>query len=303
MLPGLRASLAQRILRRASEGVVQYQAEIPGLMLLRIDRPNTNVCSVYEPCVALIVQGSKCVNLGSDTLVYGPERYLITAMDLPVTAAITEASPQQPYLAVALKLDWREIAALALDMPKTPAPAAPRPQRAMATGAVSPALLDAFDRLLALLDQPEHLPALAPLVMREIYYWLLAGESGSRLRDIAAVDSQGRQMARVIAGLNARLAQPLRVDTLAREARMSTSSFHQHFKAFTAMSPLQYQKRLRLSEARRLMLFENLDASSAAFRVGYESPSQFSRGYRRQFGAPPSKDIEEMRRAPLATTA
>lgn len=303
LLSKARASLAQRILQRAPNGVLHRQPEIPGLMLIRNDQPYGNMCGMYEPCVALIVQGSKRVTLGSDTLIYGAERYLIASMDLPVTATILEASPQHPYLAVALRLDWREISTLVLDMPKPPPSTLHRPSRAMATGAVSLPLLDAFDRLLALLDQPEHLPTLAPLVMREIYYWLLAGETGSRLRDIAAVDSQGHQMARVIASLNARFAQTLPVETLAREARMSVSSFHQHFKAFTAMSPLQYQKRLRLSEARRLMLSEHLDASSAAFRVGYESASQFSREYRRQFGAPPSKDIEEIRRLPMPMAA
>jgi transcriptional regulator GlxA family with amidase domain len=181
-----------------------------------------------------------------------------------------------------------------------PPPRAGGERRAMATGAVDVPLLDAFDRLLALLDQPQHAPVLAPLVRREITYRLLTGEAGWRLRQIAAVDSQGHQVARAIALLRARYVQPLRVEDLAREALMSVSSFHHHFKSLTGMSPLQFQKQLRLGEARRLMLTEHLDAASAAYRVGYESASQFSREYARQFGAPPVRDISALRLPPHA---
>jgi transcriptional regulator GlxA family with amidase domain len=173
----------------------------------------------------------------------------------------------------------------------------------MSTGAVTAPLLDAFDRLLALLDHPDDLAALAPLVRREIHYRLLTGEAGARLRQMATVDTQSHQVARAIAILNTRFAEALPVETLAREAGMGLSTFHQHFKALTAMSPLQYQKQLRLTEARRLMLSERLDASTAAFRVGYESPSQFSREYRRLFGTPPSKDIADRRGQPLVSTS
>jgi AraC-like DNA-binding protein len=253
--------------------------------------------------VALIVQGSKRVMLGDEALIYGPERYLIASVDLPVTAALLEASPERPYLAIALSLDWREIASLMLDEPQQTVATAPvRSGRAMTTGLVSPPLLDAFNRLLSLLDQPEHIPALAPLIKREIQYRLLVSETGSRLREMATVNSQSHQIARAIAQLKARFAQPLRVEDLAREASMSVSTYHHHFKAMTAMSPLQYQKQLRLTEARRLMLSENLDASSAAFRVGYESPSQFSREYSRHFGTPPSKDLADLRGKLASTT-
>ncbi len=296
-LPAARASLVQRILARTTPGEMHRPEALPGLMLMHLDQPALNNCSVYEPCVAVIVQGSKRVMLGEDSLAYGEDRYLIASMDLPVRTALMQASPACPYLALALRLDWREIASLMLE---TPPPAASERRdepdsRAMTTGALTAPLLQAFDRLLALLDQPGDLPALAPLIRREIHYRLLAGEAGGRLRRIATVDTQSHQVARAIARLNDCFAEPLRVEALAREVGMSASTFHHHFKSHTAMSPLQYQKQLRLTEARRLMLSERLDASTAAFRVGYESPSQFSREYRRLFGAPPSRDMADMR--------
>lgn len=290
-----RTSLATRILRLSGGDALHEPAEIPGLTIVRLDQPLLNTCSVYEPCVGLIVQGSKRIFLGDDTLSYGVDRYLIASMDLPVRTAVVDASPDRPYLGLVLRLDWREIASLVLELPAAaPAKAVPG-GRAMTTGAISAPLLDAFDRLLALLERPQHIRSLAPLIQREIHYWLLAGEAGDRLRQIATVDTQSHQVVRAIGQLNERFTEPLRVESLARTSGMSQSTFHHHFKALTAMSPLQYQKQLRLTEARRLMLSEHLDASTAAFRVGYESPSQFSREYRRLFGAPPSKDMAEMR--------
>ena len=302
-LTDTRASLARRILAQTTAGVLHQPPALPGLLMFRVDQPHLDACSVYEPCVALIVQGSKRLLLGDETLHYGADRYLIATMDLPVRTAVLEASRAQPYLAVALRLDWREIASLMQELPPAPAQTLASDGRAMSTGAVTAPLLDAFDRLLALLDHPDDLAALAPLVRREIHYRLLTGEAGARLRQMATVDTQSHQVARAIAILNTRFAEALPVETLAREAGMSLSTFHQHFKALTAMSPLQYQKQLRLTEARRLMLSERLDASTAAFRVGYESPSQFSREYRRLFGTPPSKDIADRRGQPLVSTS
>jgi AraC-like DNA-binding protein len=298
-----RHALATRLVRMApQEGLHQWPA-LPGLMVYRADRLQGSVCSVYEPCVALVVQGSKRVVLGSDTLVYGSTRYLITSLELPTVATILEASPEQPYLAVVLKLDLREVATLMLSG-QLPAPSArrdppeERERRAMTTGPVTPPLLDAFARLIELAEQAHNAPVLAPLVLREIHYRLLTGEQGGRLRQIAAVGSQGHQIARAIDWLKDHYAEGLRVEELAREVRMSLSTFHHQFKALTAMSPLQYQKQLRLNEARRLMLLHDLDAASAAYRVGYESASQFSREYSRQFGAPPMRDISQLRAAP-----
>ncbi len=295
-----RASLARRILERVPDSGMQQPPELPGLILMRIDQPALNTCNVFEPCVAVIVQGSKHVLLGDETVVYGEDRYLIVSMDLPAKTAMMQASPERPYLAVALRLDWRDISSLMLEMPAPTDRKAEADSRAMTTGTLTLPLLDAFDRLVALLDHPADFPALAPLIQREIHYRLLAGEAGRRLRQIATVDTQSHQVARAIASLNTRFAQPLRVETLAREVGMSLTTFHHHFKSLTAMSPLQYQKQLRLTEARRLMLSERLDASTAAFRVGYESPSQFSREYRRLFGAPPSRDMADMRGQPQA---
>lgn len=301
-----RHALVPRITRFAPQAGMHQHPALPGLLVFRADSLNGSVCGVYEPSVALIVQGSKRVVLGADTLVYDSGRYLVTSLDLPAVATILEASPEQPYLALVLRLDLREIAGLMLSgqLPVHPAPALagrvprePGEHRAMAIGRVTLPLLDAFGRLLDLLQQPESLPVLGPLVQREIHYRLLMGEQGGRLRQIAAVGSQGHQIARAIDSLKTRYAEPLRVEDLAREVRMSVSTFHHQFKALTAMSPLQYQKQMRLTEARRLMLADHLDASTAAYRVGYESPSQFSREYSRQFGAPPTRDIAGLRAA------
>lgn len=301
-----REALVPRITRFAPGTGLHQHPALPGLRVYRADGLNGSVCGVYEPSVALIVQGSKRVVLGRDTLVYDSGHFLVTSLDLPAVATILEASPERPYLALVLRLDLREIAGLMLSgqlpaFPALPLPARaagkPAEHRAMAIGCVTLPLLDAFGRLLDLLEQPEGLPVLAPLVQREIHYRLLTGEQGGRLRQIAAVGSQGHQIARAIDHLKTHYAEPLRVEDLAREVRMSVSTFHHQFKALTAMSPLQYQKQMRLTEARRLMLADHLDASTAAYRVGYESPSQFSREYSRQFGAPPTRDIAGLRAA------
>lgn len=298
-----RHALITRLVKLAPvEGPHQTPA-LPGLTVYRANRLQGSVCSVYEPCVVLVVQGSKRVVLGSDTLVYDSTRYLITSLDLPTVATILEATPEQPYLAVVLKLDLREVATLMLS---GQLPAATggrdtredRERRAMATGPVTLPLLDAFSRLVELAEQPDNAPVLAPLVLREIHYRLLVGEQGGRLRQIAAVGSQGHQIARAIDWLKGHFAEALRVEDLAREVRMSVSTFHHQFKALTAMSPLQYQKQLRLNEARRLMLLLDIDAATAAYRVGYESASQFSREYSRHFGSPPMRDISQLRAAP-----
>jgi AraC-like DNA-binding protein len=292
-----RRALAEAISRQAPDGEMHRPTALPALAMFRSSAAAGPVCGVYEPGVALIVQGSKRVLLGSDTFVYGVHDLLITSLNLPTVAQILEASPAKPYLSLFLCFDEHEIARLMMDGHVPP----PRPQvaeRAMATGRVTWPLLSAFLRLVELLDDAEAIPAVAPLVQREILYRLLVSDQGDRLRQIGAVGSQSHRIGRAIDWLKAHFATPLRIDELAGHVRMSPSTFHHHFRALTAMSPLQYQKWLRLTEARRLMLAERLDASTAAFRVGYESASQFSREYSRQFGAPPMRDIASLRQEP-----
>lgn len=295
-LAPLRGRLIERLLRHAGKpGDLTESAAIPGLMMMRLHACEGLMCAIYEPLVAVVVQGRKQVVFGEEVLVYHPDRFFVTPLDLPARVTVLEASRDRPFLSLALRLDMREIATLVLEGVVPPPPPPNGERHAMATGAIDAPLLEAFDRLLALLDRQQDAPVLAPLIRREITYRLLTGEAGWRLRQIAAVDGQGHAVSRAIALLRARYVEPLRIEDLSREALMSVSSFHHHFKALTGMSPLQFQKQLRLGEARRIMLTEGLDAATAAYRVGYESASQFSREYARQFGAPPIRDIAALR--------
>jgi AraC-like DNA-binding protein len=275
---------------------------IPELSFFRRDEPTQTASAMYEPSICLTTQGGKRVMLGDDTYVYDAHHFLITSVDLPTVVQIIEASPDKPFLGLILKLDQREISQLMVDSNLPP----PRPQqssRGMATGEVTVQLLTAFHRLIELLDEPRDIPILAPTIQREICYRLLVSDQGARLRQMALTGSQSQQIARAIYWLKSNFAQPLRIDSLAAQVNMSTSTFHHHFRQVTAMSPLQYQKWLRLNEARRLMLAENQDAAAAAFEVGYESPSQFSREYSRLFGGPPLRDISSLRQVAAAESA
>ncbi len=266
---------------------------ITGLSLFRHDQPNEQHTGMYEPSICMVAQGAKRVMLGDDTYVYDAHHYLITSVHLPTFVQIIEASREKPYLGLMLKLDQREISQLMVDS-KLPPPRLQQSSRGMATGEVTLSLLTAFGRLIELLDEPQDIPILAPVIQREIIYRLLVGDQGARLRQMALVGSQSQQIARAIDWLKGNFTRPLRIDDLATQVNMSTSTFHHHFRALTAMSPLQYQKQLRLNEARRLMLTERLDATTAAFQVGYESPSQFSREYSRLFGNSPLRDITNL---------
>jgi len=287
------AALTERI-ARWTEGGELHATAIPGLGLFRRTEPTEPITGMYEPSICLVAQGSKRVRLGDDTYVYDAQHYLITSVHLPTVVQVTEASPEKPYLGLRLTFDLRELAQLMADS-HLPAPRTQQSSRGMATGEVTAALVNAFVRLIDLLDSEEDIPILAPVIQREIVYRLLVGDQGARLRQIAAAGSQSQQIARAIEWLKGNFTQPLRIDDLATKARMSTSTFHHHFRSMTALSPLQYQKQLRLQEARRLMLAERLDAATAAFQVGYESPSQFSREYNRLFGAPPLRDVARLR--------
>jgi len=267
---------------------------IPGLSLFQRIAPTPPATFMFEPRICVIAQGAKRVLLGDDSYVYDARHFLVTSVDLPTVAEIIEASREKPYLGLVMKIDQREISQLMVDSNLPP----PRPQqssRGMAIGEVTLPLLAAFQRLIDLLAEPKDIPILAPTIQREIFYRLLVGDQGARLRQMASAGSQSQQIARAIDWLKGNFTRPLRIDDLATQVNMSTSTFHHHFRAVTAMSPLQYQKWLRLNEARRLLLTEHQDATTAAFQVGYESPSQFSREYSRLFGAPPLRDITSLR--------
>ncbi|WP_271412100.1 AraC family transcriptional regulator [Pseudomonas sp. Q1-7] len=276
------------------DGVVD--TAIPGLTLYRVTQPSEPLHCLYEPAIGLVVQGRKKVLLGDDTYFYGPSQYLVVSVDLPVIGQVIEASPEVPFLSLRLDLDPKEISALLMDLPTLESPPKSCP-RCLSVSGIGEPLQDAVLRLLRLLDTPEDIPALAPLVRREILYRLLRGEQYAQLRQIASSGTQGHRIGRAVNWLRQNFHQPLQIERLANEVNMSTSALHHHFKAMTAMSPLQFQKHLRLQEARRLMLVEALDAASAGGRVGYESPSQFSREYSRLFGAPPLRDIARLRQS------
>lgn len=271
----------------------QLETEIPGLSFYRFDQPTEPMSILYEPSVCLPVQGSKRVTLGEDTYVYDPYHLLITSIDLPTVAQVVEADSERPFLGMVLKLDWQALSQMMVDS-DLPLPEIKKADRGMAVDKVTMPLLNAFHRLAHLMDTPADIPILSPLIKSEILYRLLIGNQGQRLRQIAMAGSHSHQIAKSINWLKDHFTEPLRVKDLANLSGMSTSTFHHHFRTLTAMSPLQYQKWLRLHEARRLMLSDNMDAANAAFEVGYESPSQFSREYSRLFGAPPLRDIKKM---------
>ena len=272
-----RVALGKSLARLTEDGE-QHTTAIPGLSLFRRIEPTEPVSGIYEPSVCLVAQGAKRVMLGEDTYVYDAHHYLITSVHLPTVVQIMEASRSKPYLGIRLMLDLREISQLMVDS-NLPPPRVQQSSRGMATGEVTLPLLTAFQRLIDLLAEQQDIPILAPIIQREIIYRLLVGDQGERLRQIASAGSQSHQIARAIDWLKANFSRPLSIDDLAAQVRMSSSTFHHHFRSMTALSPLQFQKQLRLQEARRLMLSEHLDAATAAFQVGYESPSQFSREY------------------------
>jgi AraC-like DNA-binding protein len=282
------ARLASAIERQtAADGA--YDTAVPALRLSRFSAPSDLVALVYEPSLCVVAQGAKEVLLADERYRLDPAQSLLVSVDLPVAARVVEASLGRPYLAVRIALDPAVVGELLAD--GTAAPPLGPPARGLAVTPVERPLLDAVGRLVTLLDSPGDVGPLAPLVLREITYRVLTGPQGSRLRQIASAGAPAQRIARAIRWLKDHFADPLRIESLAKHVRMSPSAFHLHFKGVTAMSPLQYQKRLRLQEARRLMLGDGLDAAEAAFRVGYESPSQFSREYRRMFGAPPRQDV------------
>ncbi|AMS23946.1 AraC family transcriptional regulator [Pseudomonas synxantha] len=271
-----------------------YSMPIAGLGFYRREQPAAPVVCMVEPCIVLVVQGEKQLWVGGEGYPYDASRFLVTSLDIPANSQVLVASPEQPCLGLTFKLDLRMLAELIAqgDLPPTRERAT---MKGVGIGSVTGGMLAGFARLVALLDEPEAISVLAPLVQREIHYRLLKSDQAARLRQICSVDGQGYRIAKAIDWLKLNFAAALRVEELAARVQMSAATFHHHFRQLTAMSPLQYQKWLRLNEARRLMLNEHRDVSSAAFKVGYESPSQFSREYSRLFGLAPKRDIALLR--------
>ncbi len=289
----MRTELARRI--ASFMGSEENRAtDIPGVTLHRRIAPTAPCSATYEPGVTVIAQGRKRVDLGRTTFIYGESRYLLTSVDLPIVSQIIEASEEVPCLAMSLKLEMPVIREL-LSREEIQVAEAPSDSPAMATGEVTVEFLSACCRLMDLLDTPQDIPFLSGLIQREIIYRILRGPEGARLRAIATLGDQSHRTAKAIAWIRANYAKPLRVEDLAQIAGMGLSTLHHHFRALTAMSPLQYQKQLRLQAARGRMLIDGLDAASAAFEVGYESASQFNREYSRLFGQPPMRDIRTLR--------
>lgn len=291
-------SLAEAIARHThADG--GHTTAVPNLRLARASAPTDFLPVLYDASLCVVVQGSKEVRLAGETYRYDSAHSLLVSLDLPVTARVVEASARRPCLVARMMLSAAVVGEYLADGPNPLRPGPPA--RALGVTPVEPPLLDAITRLVTLLDTPEDITALAPLVSREITYRILAGPQGAKLRQFAAAGAPAHRIARAVQWLSDHYAEPLRVKELAKRVGMSPSALHLHFKHVTTLSPLQYQKRLRLQEARRLMLGGGLDAAGAAFRVGYESPSQFGREYRRMFGTPPGKDVAALRLEALPT--
>jgi AraC-like DNA-binding protein len=262
--------------------------------------PTVCMPTVYQPCLAIVVQGRKRAILNDEVYHYDALNYLVVGVTLPGLGQVLEASPEHPYLSLRLNLDLEEIARLVLQLgDRGPSPTTA--DRGLFVARLDEPLLDAVLRLVKLLDTPEDIDVLAPVVQREIYYRMLRGELGSRLVDLAQTEGGNHRIVRAIEWLKQHYAAPLRIEALAEAVHMSPSALHHRFKAVTAMSPLQYQKHLRLHAARRLMFADGIECAAAGHRVGYESASQFSREYRRLFGAPPRAEISRLREAGVSS--
>jgi AraC-like DNA-binding protein len=271
-----------------------HETAIPALALWRFSHPTELTPGLQQPAVYVVVQGRKHVVVGGETYVYDPSKYLAVSLELPVVSRVVEATPDAPYLCMTLRVDARELAALIVETGR-PAPRDDHDGRALYVSPLEAPLLDGLLRLVRLLDTPQDIPVLAPLILRELYFRLLQGEQQGRLAEVAIGDGRVRRVAGAIAWIKAHYAEPLQIEALARRVAMSPSALHGHFKAVAGVSPIQYQKRLRLEEARRLLLSDAASAEAVAYQVGYASASQFSREYARLFGQPPRRDAERLR--------
>ena len=287
--PPSQAALAD-LIRRHCPDDGRVDTAVPGLAFFRGSSTQAPTCAMMSATFATMAQGAKRIELADRSYDYDARHYLISSVDLPMFAQVTRASTREPYLGIAVALDALVIGQLVNEIAESPRRSMPS-ELGLAVADISDDIRDTALRLARLVESPQDIPVLAPIVTRELHYRLLTGALGARLRQVVIQGSHGHQIVRVISWIRAHIDRPLRIDELAHLASMSRSSLHLHFRALTSMSPLQYQKHLRLQEARRLMLVERVDAGTAAHRVGYESPSQFSREYRRMFGAPPARDV------------
>lgn len=289
-----------RIVDRHAKDDGAHETAIAGVRCLKMSVPHMKIPDIYTPSLCVIVQGRKQVLLEHEIYQYAPSQFLAISVDLPLLGQVLEATPDTPYLCLQIPINLHQISDLI-----TQAGINPRVEgntaRGLFVGKLDAVTLDTVLRLASLLDTPHDIPVLAPVIQRELHYRLLTGNYGPAIVQMAVIGSNFQKIGRVIQFIRANLTQPIRVEELADLAQMSVSSLHYHFKAVTVMSPLQYSKRLRLTEARQIMLSEGIDASRTAYRVGYESPSQFSREYSRLFGAPPMRDIESLRRGERST--
>jgi AraC-like DNA-binding protein len=286
---------ANELVERLSKVVPADGAKevFPGFSISRVSTPRETARGVYEPAFCFVAQGAKVAQLGDEVFRFDPNHYMIYTVDLPLIYRVEDATPERPYLGFSLSLDPAAVADVIVEsgikVRKGGATA-----KAMDVNRVDGELLDAVIRLVRLIDDPRGWKVLGPLITREIVYRLLEGGQGPRLAHLLSFGDTER-ISKAVAHLRAHFDEPVKMEEIAQELGMSVSRFHHHFKSVTAMSPLQYQKHVRLQEARRLMLSENLDAASAGFRVGYEDPAYFSRDYKKQFGAPPQRDVARLR--------
>lgn len=295
-LQALRAQMVDLTLRHVS-GEGSHQSAVPCLHLIRACTTTPKGPALYEPGLVIVLQGRKKVELGDETLFYDPLHFLLVSMTMLPRGQVIDATPDKPYLCIRVSCDTQTLADLMLEVGPMSSDTQPQAQSALNVAPVDASLLGAALRMMQLLDSPQDQRVLGPLLQREIFYRVLTGPLGPKLRSLAQQDSATRRLSRAIDELTRRFNEPLSIDHLAEVAHMSPSTLHQRFKQLTSFSPMQYQKQLRLQHARRLMLAEGLDAASAAHQVGYESASQFSREYRRLFGTPPRADIEQILRA------
>jgi AraC-like DNA-binding protein len=284
--------LIERMMRLAPEN--SLLEVFSGIFIYQSSKPTECVPSVFKPAFCVIAQGSKDVFLNDELFHYDSGHYLISTLDLPIMSNVVEASEEKPYLNLRIDLDPALIAAVMIESGIETKKSGAR-LKAMDVSPIDADLLDAIVKLVKLFDTPDEMKFLAPLIIREIIYRLLKGKQSARLSHLITTEGDAQRISKVVKQIRENIDRPLKIEDTARELGMSVSGFHQHFKSVTAMSPLQFQKQIRLQEARRLMLGENMDVANTSFRVGYEDPSYFSREYKKLFGIPPHRDIARLR--------